>query len=213
MRVVICTAHGPEYQVLADITRPSVERYCTKHEYVFFYDPNRTDKDACKVALYQYAFASGQFGPDDIYAWADSDLVITNSSRRIENMVYEHMPRSIHYLIGVDVNGINSGFFLARFSAEANLFMTVANNLSVVSGWGDQTGLAQTALMEPHRSIYKEVPGRVFNSMDYAEKGWRLGELGLYINQWEPGDFAFHAAGIEEPRRSELLRHYANIAV
>ena len=37
-------------------------------------------------------------------------------------------------------------------------------------------------------------------------------EAGNYINRYEPGDFVLHAAGIEEPRRSELLRHYASVA-
>ena len=212
MNVVVCTGHDPNYADLAAITLPSVKAYCKKHGYFLLYDPARNDKDACKVSLYQQAYSDGRFGPEDVFCWIDTDAVLVNSERRIENIVYEHMPRWCHYLIGCDVNGINSGFFIARFSPEAALFMNVANTVSVVSGWADQIGLAQTSLMEPHRSIYKEVPGAVFNCNDYAEKGWALGEYGGYINEFVPGSLVFHAAGIEEPRRSELLKKYAEMA-
>lgn len=206
------TAHGPEYQALADITRPTVERYCEKRGYDFLYDPNRTDKDACKVALYKEAYATGRYGPDDVFCWIDTDALIMNSEIRIEHIVYWLTPRSIHYMIGTDVNGLNSGFFIARFSPEALLFQTVANTISVGSGWSDQEGLIQTAVKEPHRSIYREVPGKVFNCNLYDRKGWALGEYGRYINEYQDGDFVLHLAGVEEPERTNTLRAYAELA-
>lgn len=212
MKVVVCTAHGSEYDALAAITRPSVQNYCAKHGYAFLYDPNRTDKDACKIALYKFAVATGRYDPDDVFVWIDTDALVMNSERRIESIVYEHMPRDAHYLIGCDPNGINSGVFIARFSPEALLFMTVASNLSVPAGWADQMGLAQISLMEPHRRIYREIPGKVLNCNDYALKGWIFGEYGRYINEYEPGDFVLHLAGVEEPTRSNALREYAEKA-
>lgn len=209
----MATAHGPEYAELAAITYPSVERYCKKHGYGLAYDPNRTDKDACKVALYQTIYATGQFCSADVFVWIDTDALIMNSDRRIESIVYEHMPSSVHYLIGTDVNGLNSGVFVARFSPEAHLFMTVANSISVASGWADQEGLIQTAIKSPHKEIYKEVPGKVFNCNDYSLKGWNFGEYGNYINRYEPGDFIIHLAGCEEPTRKNKLREYAERAV
>jgi hypothetical protein len=211
MKVVVCTAHDAAYAELAAITLPSVRAYCKRHGYYLLYDGDRKpeEKDACKIALYREAYGAGEFGPDDVFAWIDTDAVICNSERRIENIVYEHMPRWCHYLIGCDINGINSGFFIARFSLEAAAFMTVASDVSVVSGWADQIGLAQVSLMEPHRSIYREVPGKVFNCNDYALKGWSLDEFGNYVNQYEPGDFVCHLAGVEEPTRSQRLRELA----
>lgn len=210
---MVCTAHGPEYEGLANITFPSVRHFIDKHRYYFVYDPHRADKDACKIALYQMAYATKVFGPEDVFFWIDTDALIMDSTRSIEQIVYEHMPPSVHYLIGTDVNGINSGTFLARFSPEANLFLTVANNVSVGSGWADQVGLAQVSLMEPHRAIYKEVRGSVFNCNLYGEKGWNLGEYGRYVNDYVDGQsFVLHLAGIPEPRRSELLKAYAQKA-
>jgi|ERR1700692_168093 len=205
----MCTAHGPEYQSLADITRPSLERYCEKWDYDFLYDQNRTDKDACKVSLYQEAYKTGRYGADDVFVWVDTDAIIMNSDKKITDIVYWMMPRSIHYLIGTDVNGLNSGVFIARFSPEAMLFMTVATSMSIVSGWADQEGLIQTAIKSPHKEIYREVPGKVFNCNLYALKGWDFGEYGNYVNQYEPGDFVLHLAGVEEPTRSNTLREYA----
>lgn len=214
MRVCFGTAHDRNYAPLAAITFPSVERYCRKHGYSLLYnaDIQGEHKDACKIMLYQEALATGNFGPEDVFCWVDTDAVICNSDIRIEQIVYWLMPRSIHYLIGTDVNGLNSGFFIARFTPEANLFMTVATAISAASGWADQEGLIQTAVKEPHRSIYREVPGKIFNCNLYEEKGWDYGEYGNYINRYEPGDFVLHCAGIEEPRRSELLRQYAAMA-
>jgi hypothetical protein len=207
MRVCLATGHDPNYSSLAAITLPSWRNYCKKHGYYLLYDGEGTDKDACKVRLFQQAYATGNFGPDDVFCWVDTDGVCTNSDRRIESIVYEHMPRNIHFLIGVDVNEINSGFYIARFSPEAHLFLTVSTSLGAASGWGDQFSLKHTALEDPHRSIYKTVPGKVFNCNLYGEKGWSfLGEYGNYINAWEPGDFVAHPAGVEEPRRSQLLR-------
>jgi hypothetical protein len=207
VNVVICTAHDPNYQALADITRPTLERYVEQHGYDFLYDPNRDDKDACKAALFSEAFATGRYTRDDVFCWFDTDAAILNPHRRIESIVYEHMPSNVHYLIGTDPNGLNTGVFIARLSAEALLFITVATAISAASGWADQEGLIQTAVKSPHKDIYKEIPGKVFNCNDYGIKGWdRYGEYGNYINRYERGDFVLHLAGVEEPLRSDYLR-------
>lgn len=212
MRVILATAHGPEYADLAAITYPSLERYCKKHGYGLAYDPNRTDKDACKVALFQEIYATGEMTPDDVFCWVDTDAIVMNSDRRIESIVYEHMPRSVHYLIGCDVNGINSGVFLARFSPEASLFMAVYTACAVISGWADQEAIIQKSVQSPHKQIYREIPGKVFNCNLYDMKGWNLGEFGNYVNRYEVGDFVLHLAGIEEPTRSNTLKLYAEQA-
>ena len=208
MRVCLATGHDPNYAALAAITLPTIRAYAKKHGYFLSYDGERTDKDACKVALFNEAMASGQFCADDVYAWFDTDACVMNSERRIESIVYEHMPRGIHMLIGYDVNEINSGVYIARFTTEASLLLNVSSALGSSSGWGDQFSIKHTTLEDPHRSVYKTVPGKVFNCNLYTEKGWALGEHGRYINEYEEGDFVLHLAGIEEPRRSELLREY-----
>lgn len=206
MKVVLCTGHDAEYRRLADLTRPTLERYCDLHSYDFLYDPHRTDKDACKAALFDEAFRTGRYTRDDVFVWVDTDAAILNPSRRIESIVYEHMPSNVHYLIGTDPNGLNSGVFVARLSAEAHLFISVATSMSCAMGWSDQEGLIQTAIKSPHNAIYREVPGKVFNCNDYRVKGWDFyGEYGNYVNRYEPGDFILHLAGVEEPTRLNLL--------
>ncbi len=215
MKVVIGTAHDKNYASLAAITYPSVERYAKKHGYSLLYDDDVTEthKDACKIALYNEALSTGQFGADDVFVWVDTDALIMNSDVRIEQIVYGHMPRSVHYLIGCDVNGLNSGVFIARFSPEAHLFLTVATSMSAAMGWADQEGIIQTAVKEPHKSIYKEIPGKVFNANLYKLKGWdHFGEYGNYVNRYEDGDFILHLAGVGEPERSQLLSFYAELA-
>ena len=209
MRVCLATGHDPNYKDLAAITLPTIQAYAKRHKYFLSYDGEGDDKDACKVRLFNEAMQSGEFSADDVYVWFDTDAIVMNRERRVESIVYEHMPRGVHMLIGYDVNEINSGVYFARFTTEASLLLNVSTALGASSGWGDQFSLKHTTLEDPHRSIYKTVPGKVFNCNLYEEKGWRLGEYGRYINDYEEGDFVLHLAGIEEPQRSKLLREYA----
>ena len=210
MKVCIATGHDPNYKDLAAITLPTIKAYAKKHGYFLSYDGEGDDKDACKVRLFNEEMARGIFTSDDVFVWFDTDAIVMNSERRIESIVYEHMPRYIHLLVGVDPNEINSGVYIARFSAEASLLLNVSTALGASSGWGDQFSIKHTTLDEPHHPHYKQIPGKVFNCNDYAAKGWEgLGEYGYYINRYEPGDFVIHLAGINEPERSRLLRDYA----
>lgn len=209
MKVCIATGHDPNYKELAAITLPSWKNYCKKHGYYLLYDGEGNDKDSCKFRLYRQAYASGEFTADDVFAWADTDALCMNSERKIESIVYEHMPRWAHFLIGTDPNGLNSGFYIARFTPEALVYLSVCSAIGETSGYGDQEPQIQTSIKQPHKDIYKEVPGRVFNSTLYPLKGWNFGEYGKYINEYEEGDFVLHLAGVDEPARSNVLREYA----
>ena len=140
MKVVIATGHDPGYNDLAAITIPSVRRYVQKwaQHVDLYYDPNRPagQADACKILMYEELVQSGRFGPDDVYVWLDTDLLVMNSNVRLDHIIYHHMPRSIHFMIGVDPNGLNSGVYAARFTPEAARFLRVSRTISVAMGWG-----------------------------------------------------------------------------
>lgn len=195
MIVCVAMAHDIGYSELASITVPTWQRYCAKWGYHFHYDAQRPKEecDFAKVAMYQQLYAS--YGREDVFVWADSDALIMNSAIRLDHIVYAHMPKSCHFLIGQDMNGLNSGVYFARFTPQGRNFLRVAMIASKSMGWADQEGLIQKSLTGQHRSGYKEVPGKIFNAMLYDRLGWD-DEDGNYLNKYEHGDLVLHFAGL-----------------
>ena len=72
--------------------------------------------------------------------------------------------------------------------------------------------MIQTALKSPHKEIYKEIPGKVWNSNLYEIHGWHDAD-GNYVNRYEDGDFILHCAGMPNNLRMKILREYALRAV
>lgn len=208
MRVVVAVAYSPDYAELAGITVPTIQRYCAKWGYHFHLDGNRDklEGDFCKIHRFQELLPN--YGPDDVFVWMDADLLVMNPEIRLDHIIYHHMPKSIHFLIGSDPNGMNSGVYFARFTPEAYRFLEASRIASKSMGWADQVGLIQTAVKHPYRDHIKEVPGKIFNAMLYDVMGWPKA-LGNYANSYEDGDFILHFAGLPQPMRVELAKQYA----
>lgn len=212
MSVVVCTAHDAGYMELADMTRPSVERYCARHGYKFVYDPNVTpdEKDACKARLYTEFYNSNQFGPDDLFMWIDTDAIIMNSAVKVEDLVAE--AGAPHFLWSYDWNGPNSGVWIARFTSQALHFIMVYQYLAQAMQWGDNWAMNQVMTLPPFSSWVACVPGKKMNSGIYELYG--IGPLAHKneISNYEPGDFILHLAGVDNRTRKILLTQYAGLA-
>lgn len=218
MRVVMCQAHDARYAEMAAITAPINEAYCKKHGYEFLYLPDRDERegDSCKINIFKALYASGQYGGDDVFFWIDTDAMVMNSEIKIEELfdLELHYIKPIpHYWVGYDVNGLNTGTWMARFTSHANHFLTVALNQSIAMGWADQEGLFQTMLKEPFKHWVRQIPGKAMNAMPYELYGWDSWAHKNEINNYEPGDFILHTPGLEMSKRVEVLRHYAKLAV
>lgn len=213
----MCMAHDHRYAEMGAITAPITEAYCKKHGYEFLYLPERDERegDSCKISIFKALYESGGFGGDDIYFWQDTDSLVMNSAFPMENVArlfYEGRNVALHYVVGYDVNGMNTGTWAARFTSHAYHFLTVALNTSISMGWADQEGLFQTALKEPFRRWVRFIPGKSLNAMPYELYGWESWPHKNEINNYETGDFILHLPGIEMKRRTELLREYARLA-
>jgi hypothetical protein len=139
MNVVVCTAHDEKYDELAAITFPSVRKYVDRHGYVLAYNPriDPVDADACKAKMFLSIYAQGQYGPDDVFVWVDSDAVIMQSDISVETLLERStFSKDDHYLIGCDFNGVNSGVWFARFSPQAAHYVQVYSQVAVAMGWG-----------------------------------------------------------------------------
>lgn len=213
MTVVVCAAHDENYAEMASVTIPSVQRYCRRHNYQLYYEPdlNPREADACKIRIFRDLYASGQFTGEDLFFWIDTDALVMNSAVALEGIRERHMGDA-HYMVGYDPNGINTGTWMARFTSHADHFLRVSWQLSLSMGFSDQPGLFQTSLQHPFKDWVKYIPGKVFNAMPYAEYGWDWPH-GPEINAYESGDFICHFPSLEQSRRMQLLREYAKVAV
>lgn len=208
MNIVVAVAYSPDFAELAGITVPTIQRYCQKWGYHFYLDGNRdkTEGDFMKIARYKELLPN--YGPDDVFVWMDCDLLIMNPEIRLDHIVYHHMPKSVHFLIGSDPNGMNTGVYFARFTPEAYRFLEAGRVASKSMGWADIPGLQQVMLKHPYKDYCKEVPGKIFNSMLYEVMGWPTAN-GNYANMYEEGDLLVHFAGLPQEMRVDLAREMA----
>lgn len=217
MTVVVCTAHDAPYKTLAAITFPSVRRYCEKHDYAGYYDPDidPTEADACKARIFLDLYASGRFGADDIFMWIDTDALIMNSDVKVEDLAHRYgltADGGKHFLWGYDFNGPNSGVWFARFTSHAAHYVQVYHLAARAMGWGDNTAMDQKMLLPPFRDWVACVPGKAFNAYPYALHGKENWAHRNEVNNYEDGDFILHAAGIEPATRMSVLREFARSA-
>lgn len=209
--IVVCTAHDKGYAEMAAITMPTVKDYCAKQAYGFVYEPNVDPAlaDACKIKLFHELYESYSFNPTDWFFWIDTDALIMNSNKRLEDYIDE---TSAHVFYGSDPNGINTGAWFARFTSRADHFLRVSQQASLAMGWSDQPGILQTYLQPIFTPYVRIGPGVGFNSMPYHLYGWDQWHHGREINAYSEGDLVLHLPGIEHSRRMELLREYRSLA-
>jgi hypothetical protein len=73
--------------------------------------------------------------------------------------------------------------------------------------------MIQKMLVPPFNRWVECRSGIDFNCYPYDQHGIEHWAHRYEVNAYTPGtSWILHAAGIEEPRRSELLRHYASLA-
>lgn len=221
-RVVIAMAHTSDYLPLASLTVPTVQQYCEKHHYSFYYHPAwesrfENDGDRCKIRIYQELYALGEW---DVFVWIDSDAMITNSDVTINDLLERmNVQEHEHFLWAYDIKCPNTGVYIARFTPEAAMFLHCSLRQSEEMGWGDNTAMIQVGLWTPHKEIIRSVPGRYMNAYDYDLYGWqRWKEVGDWRTARNAGeDFILHFPGIEtfpnlehpeRPNRLALVEKY-----
>lgn len=205
-KVAVVMAHSPNYAPLAELTVPTVRAWCEKHGYDLVYvpdaDPQRGDR--IKIELYQQLYMQAQH---DTFVWIDTDAAISNSEVRIEKFVEWHdIDEKAHVIFGADPAGLNSGFFVARFSPEAFAYLSESQKRSAEMGWADQVGMIQMALLHPYSKWVKVTDGKYCNAYPMEHyPGWQLYPD---INQWEEGCFVLHLPGMSMERRIAVLQDY-----
>jgi hypothetical protein len=160
--------------------------------------------------------------------WTGTDTMITNFSTRLE----ERCNNAYHFIVAVDINGINADSFLARNTLEGRQFLDAIlalepeymgkfwdteqraiANLVGLPGTGDPgwPPEGEFELTGPYKDIVKVYPQRFMNSFNYHLYGQTYShhrdKFGRDGN-WQLGDWLIHWPAVPLDYRVELANFY-----
>jgi hypothetical protein len=157
--------------------------------------------------------------------WTGTDSMITNFSTKIEDKI----DNNYHFIVAVDVNGINADSFLVRNTPEGRGFLdqVLALEDASMKFWDTEQRAMDTVLgfpgtsepgwpfgdqltvPEQFQSIVKIVPQRYMNGYNYKFYHYtdHRDKLGIDGN-WQPGDWLIHWPAIGLPDRVKLFAAY-----
>jgi hypothetical protein len=222
-RVVVCTVHTTNYQDLADITVPTMQRYCEKHGYDFAYVPDwelrfpdlANEGDRFKARMFENLYAENKIHNKwDVFLWIDSDALIWNSDISVDALFTrlsreQGLSDNHHFLWGYDVGGPNSGVYFARFTWQAAAFMRTQLARSVEMGFGDNTAMINVGVVPPYNEWCKVVPGWYFNAYLPEIYGWtEFAEM----NGLREDSLCAHLPGMTNEQRLPIARRLAEKA-
>jgi hypothetical protein len=232
-KYALITHHDSGYKPLADITwNQNKAEYANMHNYAMH---AKTENWTCTLpnglmsGFEKIHFAKEILEEHDHYEWiwwTGSDTLITNFGTRIEDRVIN----SHHFVIAVDVNGINADSILIRNTAEGKGFLDdiISKKEEGLKFWdGEQRiinylcGFPGTSepgwprgndlkVCDKYKNIVKLVPQRYMNSFNYSlypqyqppnDKFNRNGN-------WVLGDWLIHWPAINLDGRIKLANFY-----
>ena len=179
--------------------------YATHHGYTLLVYP-RQDTDRphswSKIKTIRQAILSERY---DWLFWLDSDTVITNFTISVESILPSE--RHVHFILGLDCNGVNMGVMLIRSSSLAlGVLERVYHGKHVTDDsirnvWWEQYSFHQILAKDDEVvNMTKVVPQHVFNA--YPDD---LPCVGNGSHPWAPGDFIIHMPSLSHERRNDLV--------
>ena len=179
--------------------------YATHHGYTLLVYPRQDVERApswSKLLAMRHAINLEKY---EWVLWLDGDTLITNLSTSVESIL--PVEPYVHFVLGLDCNGVNAGVMLTRSSLVA---LGILERLyrgkhvtkeSVSHPWWEQHSIHQVLAKDAEvQSLTKLVPQNVFNS--YHEDVQCLGNDSTH---WAPGEFVLHMPGLSDQRRNELF--------
>ena len=234
----IYTHHDSKYQELADITwHQNKLLYAERHGYATHVrtDNFRTANHEGPMTGFEKIHMAKEILEEhpeyEWLWWTGTDSMITNMNIRIEDRIFNNY----HFIVAVDINGINADSFLIRNSPEGHIVLNdiLSKEQECNNNW-DKEQLAMALILglpgtsrtfwPPHgpitvtdkyRSIAKIVPQKYMNSYDYnlyREYDDHRDRLGVNGN-WSYGDWLMHWPGTNLQMRIALAKHYSQYIV
>jgi hypothetical protein len=223
----LITLHNEAYQPLADLTWiQNKVVYAEKHGYAAICKTNGF-REGSGIGYQKIYFAKEvlETNPElEWIWWTGTDTLITNFAVRIEDRI----DNNYHFIICVDVNGINADSLLIRNSPEAIKFLDAVIAIEEESSkhWDcEQRAIARVIgvpvppehwpispfapIAESEESIVKVMPQRFMNSFNYQLYHYtdQRDKLGLDGN-WQPGDWLIHWPATQLELRLQLAEFY-----
>ena len=215
----IISLNDEKYQPLSDITwNQNKLLYAQRHGYgaICKIDDLRPNTNIGYQKIYFIRDVMDEHPEYDWIWWTGTDSMITNFAARIEDRI----DNDYHFIICVDVNGLNADSFLIRNTPEGRALIEDILSIEVeaTEHWDAEQramamimGLPVTAapwpisnhvpINEKYESIVKVVPQRFMNSYNYQMYHYsdHRDKLGIDGN-WHPGDWLIHwpAASLEQ---------------
>ena len=205
--LTVCTFNSAQYAGLAEITLPNKQAYCMRNGYelISTFDAGNAFDGWDRVRL--VAEVLPQF---DAVAWIDCDAVITNHDVAIESIVgWEKRSIGPSFFMSYDVNGPNSGTFIARNTPIARQFfhalLKAGRPLVGSHHWQEQEAMIRFLASPPYaHGFVGWVDPSVMNAYVHAEHGWPED----FVGAWNDKSWIMHMAGLALWRKIELAREY-----
>jgi hypothetical protein len=208
--LVLATMHDERYRPLAEVTLDNNKvPYCERHGYELTV---KTDNwtDIVYFDKIQFLLDILEYNSEVEWIWwLDCDALITNFTKRIEDVIDD----KYHIIISTDTNGINCGSFFLKNSPEAKEW------LKMILGWRELYKTKKWDNPEQHpmimtyiryRDWIKLLPQREINSYNYGlYPGISNVDMLHTVGEWEPGDWILHWPGISNQARIDIARHVA----
>ncbi len=200
--VAVTTFYTQDYEELADIIIPNLQKYCLRHGYHL---------DILKTENGHYHFVKTKQARDllekyDIVVAIELDVMITNHSIKIEDWLDEQ--NSMY--ITTDVNDANTGVIIIRNTDLGKGLLDMVNKYE--NTFGDEQMVFENKRIKGVK--YCEQP--CFNSVpyeyyapSYGYIGYKEGEVREMptesMGAWKPTHFCAHLPGMTLERRIEIF--------
>lgn len=209
MSFAIVTIHNESYAELAGMTFDKNKiPYCEKHSYkLFAKTSNFSEGTKVYFDKLRHCLEVLEQNPDLKWIWwLDCDAVITNFNKKIE----EFCDNNFICVLTCDNNSPNNGSFFLKNCDKSKQFLR--DVLSVEDSFLDFNTFYKGCPWDnaawnkiydnspEYQTLFKIQRQRDFNSYSYISDYHRLTNRDMAmtgeLNQWQPGDFVVHYAGL-----------------
>lgn len=193
-KIGVCCIGTDEMAKERCLTMQSLKDYCNRHKYVLHY----LTRSYCESR--PPAWSKVQLLLDNLHAhdwlwWIDVDAKVTNPTVKLEEIINDS---GYDLLIAEDNLGINTGSFFIRNCDWSRDFLqrVWALGPDPKHHWWEQWAFIRLLRDETDKQHVGIIPKRLINS---------------YPNDWQTGDFIYHAAGYRGNERVKLLERIGGV--
>ncbi len=203
LKIAVTTFYSPNYESLAALTIPPLQKWCDLHGY--YLNINKIN-DGTKHHFIKTVDARELLNFYDIVFAIENDILLTNMRINIED--YVSNPAK-HFYLTHDVNGANTGTFIACSSEACKQLLDILNNSR--GNFGDEQNFFETTDINivqqlPHPSI-NSIPYKYYHNYGYIKYNGEL-EPTHEQGNWQVGDFTMHLPGMTLERRCEIFANH-----